>query len=181
MCNETSTSGLCSSNEQAFPLGHSPNFVAGGCASPSQGCNASIRVACIRSSLEVRGISQRAASYVLKSWRPGTEKQYSAAWRCFCCWCKKKQANPLQADLGAVCDFLTEQFEVLSKSYSTINSYRSALSSMLLPVDGYALCEHPIIVRLIKGVYLVRPPEPRYKFTWNVNILLTFLDIVSSF
>ena len=59
----------------------------------------------------------------------------------------REQANPLQADLGTVCDFLTELFEVLNKSYSTINSYRSALSSMLLPVDSYALGEHPIIVR----------------------------------
>ena len=38
---------------------------------------------CIRDNLQVRGISPRAASYVLKSWRPGTEKQYSAAWKCF--------------------------------------------------------------------------------------------------
>ncbi|KAK2568331.1 hypothetical protein P5673_007349 [Acropora cervicornis] len=57
---------------------------------------------------------------------------------------QKKQRNPLQADLGTVCDFLTEQFEDSKKSYSTINSYRSALSSMLLPVDGYSVGEHPI-------------------------------------
>ena len=66
------------------------------------------RVACIRDNLQVRGIYPRAASYVLRSWRPGTEKQYSAAWKCFCCWCDWKQINLLQADLGTVCDFLTE-------------------------------------------------------------------------
>ena len=48
-----------------------------------------------------------------------------------------------------VCDFLTEQFEDFNKSHSTINSYRSALSSMLLPVDGYSVGEHPIISRLL--------------------------------
>ena len=47
---------------------------------------------------------------------------------------------------------------------------------MSLPVDGNALGEHPIIVRLIKGMYYVGPPEPRYKFTWDVNILLAFLE-----
>ena len=47
---------------------------------------------------------------------------------------------------------------------------------MLLPVDGYALGEHPIIVRLIKGMYYVRPPKPRYKFIWDVNISLAFLE-----
>ena len=153
-----------------------PNSASGGFSSPSQRCNAPSRVACIRDNLQVRGISPRSASYVLKSWRPGTEKQYSAAWKCFCCWCDRKKRNPLQADLGTVCDFLTEQFEDSKKSYSTINSYRSALSSMLLPVDGYSVGEHPIIARLLKGIFHIRPPEPRYSFTWDVNVLLTFLD-----
>ena len=76
---------------------------------PLKDVNAPSRVACIQDNLQVRGISPRAASYVLKSWRPGTEKQYSAAWRCFCFWCDRKQRNPLQADLEAVCNFLTEQ------------------------------------------------------------------------
>ena len=121
------------------PVGRAPNSASGGFFSPSQRCNAPSRVVCIRDNLQVRGISPRAASYVLKSWRSGTEKQYSAAWKCFCCWCDRKQRNPLQADLGTVCDFLTGQFEDSKKSYSTINSYRSALSSMLLPVDGYSV------------------------------------------
>ena len=116
---------------------------------------------------------------MLKSWRPGTEKQYSAAWKCFYCWCDRKQRNPLQADLETVCDFLTEQFEDFSKSYSTINSYRSALSSMLLPIDGYSVGEHPIIARLLKGMFHVRPPEPRYSFTWDINVLSTLLNYVA--
>ena len=58
-----------------------------------------------------------------------------------------------------VFDFLAEQFEDFNKSYSTINSYRSALSSMLLPVDGYSVVEHRIIARLHKGMFHVRPPE----------------------
>ena len=131
-------------------------------------------MACIRDNLQVRGISPRAASYMLKSWCPGTEKQYSAAWKC--CWCDRKQRNALQADLGTVCDFLTEQFQDSKKSYSTINSYRSALSFMLLPVDGYSVGEHPVIARLLKGIFHVRSHEPRCNFTWDVNVLLTFLE-----
>ena len=107
---------------------------------------------------------------MLKSWRPD-----SAAWKCFCCWCDRKQRNPLQADLKTVCDFLTEQFEDFNKSYSRINSYRSALSSMLLPVDGYSVGEHPIIACLLKGMFHICSPEPGYSFTWDVNLLLIFL------
>ena len=97
-------------------------------------------VACIRDNLQVRGISPRAASFVLKSWRPGTEKQYSAAWKCFCCWCDRKQREPLEADLRTVCDFLTEQFEDFNKSYSTINSYRSALSLLYVIACRWIFC-----------------------------------------
>jgi len=117
----------------------------------------------------VRGVTPRSASYVLKSWRPVTEKQYSVAWKCFCCWCDRKQRNPLQADLMSVCDFLAKQFEDLNKSYSTINSYRQI-------VDGYSVGEHPFIARLLKGMFYVCPPEPGYSFTWDVNIMLTFLE-----
>ena len=50
----------------------------------------------------------------------------------------------------------------------TINSRRSTVSPMLLPV---ALGEHPIIVRLLKRMFHVRPPVPKYSFNWSVNIL----------
>ena len=80
------------------------------------------------------------------------------------------------ADLETVCDFLTEQFEDFNKSYSTIYSYRSVLCSMLLPVDGYSVGEHTIIACLLRGCSMSGPPKPRYSFTWDVNVLLTFLE-----
>ena len=51
---------------------------------------------------------------------------------------------------------------------------------MLLPVDGYSVGEHPIIARLLKGMFHIRPPEPRYSFTWDVNVLLTFFRVMVS-
>ena len=47
---------------------------------------------------------------------------------------------------------------------------------MLLPVDRYSVGEHPIIARLLKGMFHIRPPEPRYSFTWDVDVLLAFLE-----
>ena len=80
------------------------------------------------------------------------------------------------ADLETGCDFLTEQFEDFNKSYSTIYSYRSVLCSMLLPVDGYSVGEHTIIACLLRGCSMSGPPKPRYSFTWDVNVLLIFLE-----
>ena len=56
-----------------------------------------------------------------------------------------------------VCDFITEHFEDSNKSYGTIDSYRSALSSMSLSIDGYASGEHPIIVRSLKECFMFVP------------------------
>ena len=36
--------------------------------------------------------------------------------------------------------------------------------------------EHPIIARFLKGIFHIRPPEPRYSFNWDGNVLLTFLE-----
>lgn len=47
---------------------------------------------------------------------------------------------------------------------------------MLLPVDGYSVVGHPIIARLLKGMFRVRPHEQKYSFTWDVKVLSAFLE-----
>lgn len=60
-------------------------------------------------------------------------------------------------------------------SYSTINTARSALSTLLL-VDGRKnFGSHPLVVRFMKGIFNIRPPMARYSGTWDVNVVLTLL------
>ena len=42
-------------------------------------------------------------------------------------------------------------------------------------IDGYAAGQHPTIVRLMKGAFNDRPPQPRYTSTWNVQVVLDYL------
>ena len=42
-------------------------------------------------------------------------------------------------------------------------------------MDGAAVGSHPTVSRLLKGVYNLRPPQPRYAFTWDVQIVLDML------
>ena len=74
-----------------------------------------------------------------------------------------------------MCDFLSDQFDE-GKSYSTVNSYPSALSGMLVLLNGRPTGEHSLIVRLLKGMFNVCPPVPRYHGTWDVNIVLKLLE-----
>ena len=60
------------------------------------------------------------------------------------------------------------QFEQ-GKQYRTINSYRSATSVTHTPIDGVVVGKHPLVSRLMKGIYNQRPPQPRYTSTWDVQ------------
>lgn len=70
--------------------------------------------------------------------------------------------------------FLTELFEQ-GKSYSTLNTARCALSTFLVNKAGITIGNCANIKRFMKGVFELRPPMPRYKFIWDVSIVLDYL------
>lgn len=76
--------------------------------------------------------------------------------------------------MNEVANFLSECFAE-GKSYSTINTYRSALSSSLYPITNTTIGSHPLITRLLKGIYHLRPPVPRYSNTWDVTKVTSYL------
>ena len=43
-------------------------------------------------------------------------------------------------------------------------------SPVMVPnnVDGTPVGQHPVITRLMKGIYNSRPPQPRYSSSWDV-------------
>ena len=84
--------------------------------------------------------------------------------------------NPLSNNLVQVLKFLTF-LHSSGKSYNTINIYRSMLSMTLPPIDGSPLGKNPLIIRLMKGCYNSHPPLPRYVHTWDLNILLNFMQM----
>lgn len=67
------------------------------------------------------------------------------------------------------------QFEA-GKQYRTINTIRSAISMTHAEVDGVRVGQHPLVSRLLKGVFNSRPPAPRYTCTWDVGVVLTYLE-----
>lgn len=70
--------------------------------------------------------------------------------------------------------FLTSMFES-GLSYSSINSAKSALSSMLGKCEDCCIGQHPLIIKFMKGVSKLRPPSARYEVTWDANkVLLLF-------
>ena len=70
--------------------------------------------------------------------------------------------------------FLAHSFDE-SLEYGTINTYRSALSGVLPPMEGFPVGQHPLVVRLLKGILNLRPAMPRYQESWAVNVALDYM------
>ena len=77
--------------------------------------------------------------------------------------------------MSEVANFLATLFEE-GYQYSSVNAYRSAISSVHDKVEGVNVGQHPTIIRLLKGIFNVRPPIPRYSATWDVQKVLDFLE-----
>ena len=74
-----------------------------------------------------------------------------------------------------VIEFLVDEFQE-RKRYATLNTYRSALSATLPQVEGHAVEQHPLVCRLMQGIFNKRPPVPRYGSTWEVDLVLQFIQ-----
>jgi hypothetical protein len=43
-------------------------------------------------------------------------------------------------------------------------------------VDRYLVDQHPLVSRVMKGIFNLRPPQPRYEATGNMSIVLGYLQ-----
>ena len=60
--------------------------------------------------------------------------------------------------------------------YQTVNVLRSAISSTHQWVDGKPIGQHPLVIRLLKGISNERPPKSRYTTTWDVSKVTSYLS-----
>lgn len=70
--------------------------------------------------------------------------------------------------------FLTDQFDQ-GLQYRTVNTLRSAISMTHPDVDNQPVGSHPLLSRLLKGMFNARPPAPRYSISWDVSTVIDYL------
>lgn len=73
--------------------------------------------------------------------------------------------------MSHILNFLTERFQN-GAAYGTLNSLKSALSLLL---DNELGCNKDIS-RFFRGIYKLRPSLPKYKETWDPNIILEYIS-----
>lgn len=116
-----------------------------------------------------RGVPSSAVEIMIGSLSDNTVRQYDVCIKRWYNYAINNEADLYKPSLSTILDFLTDVYNKGSQ-YSTINSYRSALSLIL----GKIMSDD-LISRFCKGVYRLRPSLPRYNLTWDVNIVLNHL------
>jgi len=43
-------------------------------------------------------------------------------------------------------------------------------------IEGAPIGQHPLVSRLLKGVHNTCPPQPRYSSTWDVDVVIKYLQ-----
>ncbi len=94
----------------------------------------------LRSRFQSQRLSEEASKLLLASWREKTSKSYDSLFGKWLGWCNERGSNPISRDISEVVNFLAYLFEQ-GYQYRSLNSYRSAISSVHEKVDGYECCD----------------------------------------
>ena len=123
------------------------------------------------------GISGKATELISASWSSGTNTAYQSAWRKWDCWCAQRQIDSFSCDIRFFVNFLAELFDQ-GLQHSSINVIRSAVSMTHDQIEGTPIGQHPLVTRLLKGVHNSRPPQPRYSETWDVDVVVKYINCI---
>lgn len=111
---------------------------------------------------------------LMDSWRPNSLKQYTTYLRKWNSYCGLHNIDATYPSIGHVLDFMADCYQS-GLGYSAMNSVRSALSATLPNMDNYSVGAHPLVKRLMKGIFERQPVLPRYTEIWDIEQVLQFL------
>lgn len=129
----------------------------------------------LRQSFINKNIPLELLNIIMSSLAPNTAKQYVSALRVWWNFCQNSNLNFYDPTRNSLLSFLTKCFED-GASYSTINTYRSAISL----ISQNKIGDGPLIGRFLKGIYRLRTAKPKYTYTWDVSIVLRYLRTLGS-
>ena len=90
-------------------------------------------------------------------------------------FCRERQINCYSPPLRDAHQLLLGLFNQ-GLSYSTFNTARSALSTIVTIDGGGSFGGNHIVTRFVKGVFESRRPKPKYDKIWDVSVVLKHLS-----
>jgi hypothetical protein len=107
-------------------------------------------------------------------WKRSSEDRYERAWQSFKTFLRSFSIPLHQATLRSVLDYLTHLYD-RGFLWSTIGIHRSTLSMMMAPIDGVRVGDHPLVKRLMSGVFNERPSRRANPALWDpLKVLSVF-------
>ena len=128
----------------------------------------------IRNSFRQYNVSKEVIEVLMASWRPGTKKQYSTYLNKWLEFCSKRTIDYSSPKISETVEFLMT-LHSQGLSYSSINTARSALSSILKLDNCDNFGTHPLVTRFMRGIYKLIKPKPKYNQIWDVSQVLDYL------
>ena len=116
------------------------------------------------------GLPPTTATLIKESWRPGTRVQYDSLLRGWTTYCTSRQFHPMSPIIYDILTYLTSQFQ-RGLAYRTISAAKNVLSGILHIPGVAAISEHPLVIRLLKGIFHVPPPQQRYELIWDTDLI----------
>ena len=129
----------------------------------------------VRQSYISQGVHPEAASIMLMAKRPATQKQYDSYLKLWLNFCSDQAKDPFDPNIPFAISFLDHLRKKHQLGYSALNTARSAMSSLIMPLDNVPFGQQRLVKLYMRGVFNVRPPAPRYKDTWDPQLILTLL------
>ena len=120
-------------------------------------------------------ISGQTAAVITSAWRQSTIKQYRPYLRKWEEYCGRRSADPFNPPLHLALDYPTELLQT-GIGYSAISTAKWAIASVTGTVNGRDFASHPLVKKFMKGVFQRKPSLPRYRVTWSVGQVLSYLE-----
>lgn len=135
----------------------------------------SIRLRSIRSHLKSKRFSEHSIKYICQSWKRSTSKQYDLIWNKRLIWCSKWKISAIHPSESEILNYLSD-LALNGRSFSVINAHTSAICQTLAVCGNSSLCDNPALSHFMKGIFIAKPPKPKYTCTSDVSKVLTFLN-----
>ena len=130
----------------------------------------------IKEYVQTQNVPSTAQDIILASWKKSTLGKYNSILKRWADFCHQRGKDKFCTNADEIITFLTTMIENENIGYNTICGYRSALNTVISIPQFPDISEHPLIRRFIKGVFNIKPPEPRYTYTWDVNGVLEYFN-----
>ena len=150
-----------------------------GSSTPSMAKDKPIGLSDFRKFKDPKGISVEAQELIKCSWRDATQAKYGTPLRRWVEFCRRRSIDPFKPSLKDGINFLANLFKK-GQSYSCINTARSALSTLVSFIDSRCFGQEESVKRLMKGIFNRRPSLPRYTVTWDIKVVLDYLETLST-